>query len=314
MKPDTANHIDPELVLSTQVAQGLTVIGDHWSLLIIREMYLGERRFETLRRRLDIARGTLSARLKSLVGRGLLLREVYHQRPVRHAYRLTPMGLDLYPVVLMLWRWEHDWGDASYLPTVLVHTECGRSMRPKYRCAHCHQDVEARDMDYTVGQQFRKAPVPPPRYQRRIRSRPDAQVGGAVLDCFGDRWTSLVLAAAFFGQHRFEELRAAIGASTNILADRLRKLQHMGVIDRVPYSDRPLRHAYYLSSKGRALYAATLAIHEWSNRWLIEPGQEPLVLRHRPCKKRFEGEVVCSDCAQPLAPHAVGYDHGKDTA
>lgn len=305
-------RVESEVILSSQVAQGLAVIGDRWAFLIIREIYLGVRRFEDLRQRTRAARGTLASRLKSLVEHGILYRNPYQDSPVRYEYRLTDKGLDLYPVVLMMWRWEHDWGDHHYLPATLLHETCGGEMLPMYRCRGCKLELRPQDVTYSVGEDFEAARKVPPRFQRRSRSKHEVDNSTGpkqvqALDCIGDRWTSLVMAAAFFGLQRFDDIAASIGIATNILSDRLKALTRMGVIDRVPYRERPVRYEYHLSQKGRDFYKQTLAIHEWANRWLVEPGKEPLLLRHRPCGAVLRAEVVCSSCEHELDPHDVTY-------
>ncbi len=97
--------IDPGLILNSQVAQALTVIGDRWAFMVIRDVYLGVRQFEELRRRGNAARGTLTSRLKKLVQHGILYKNPYQTSPIRYEYRLTDKGLDLYPVVLTMWQW-----------------------------------------------------------------------------------------------------------------------------------------------------------------------------------------------------------------
>lgn len=305
-------EVDPELILSSQVAQGLSVIGDRWAFLIIRDIYLGARRFEELRQRTGAARGTLTSRLKSLVEKGILYKEPYQESPTRYEYRLTEKGLDLYPMVLMIWSWDHHWGARTYLPQNLVHTTCGRQMVPIYRCTECKGKMLPQDVSFSAGRNFKAVAKVPPRYQRRYKSALEKsgkmnQDDVTALDCVGDRWTSLVLAAGFFGLQRFDDIASAIGIATNILSDRLRLLVRTGILDRVPYRERPVRYEYHLSKKGRALYPQTIAIHEWANRWLIEPGKEPLLLTHRPCNTPLQGEVVCSECEQVLDPHEVSY-------
>lgn len=305
-------EIEPNIILSSQVAQGLAVIGDRWAFMIVREIYLGVRRFEDLRERTQAARGTLASRLKSLVEQGILYKNPYQKSPVRHEYRLTDKGIDLYPVVLMMWRWEHDWGDHHYLPATLVHQACGCEMLPMYRCSGCKLEIRPQDVAFSVGDNFEAARKIPPRFQRRSRSKHEIEGYKGpekvqALDCTGDRWTSLVLAAAFFGLKRFDDIAMSIGIATNILSDRLKALTRMGIIDRVKYLERPVRHEYRLSQKGRDIYKQTLAIHEWANRWLVEPGREPLVLHHKACDTDLHGEVVCSHCEQVLDPHEVTY-------
>ena len=313
MSASTKPKVSRELILSSQVAQALAVIGDRWAFLIIRDVYLGVRRFEDIRKRTGAARGTLASRLKSLVEKGILYKNPYQSSPIRYEYRLTEKGLDLYPMVLTIWAWDHHWGPKTYLPNSLVHKVCGKSMVPVYRCAECHLKVTPKDVDFEPGENFDAVDRVPPRYQRRSKSQQEKsgdfgkdQV--TALDCIGDRWTSLVLAAGFFGLHRFDDIANAIGIATNILADRLRLLVQTGVLDRVSYRERPVRHEYYLSEKGRDLYAHTIALHDWANRWLVKPGKEPLLLRHKPCDKPFHGDAVCSECEQTLYPRDVIYE------
>ena len=133
--------VDPDLILGSQVAQGLAVIGDRCAFLIIRDVYLGVRRFEELRKRTEAARGTLASRLKSLVEHDILYKNPYQSSPVRYEYRLTDKGLNLYPMVLLMWNWEHKWGQNQYLPATLTHRTCGKEMTPVYRCTACKEEV-----------------------------------------------------------------------------------------------------------------------------------------------------------------------------
>jgi len=303
--------VDPNLILNSQVAQALIVIGDRWAFMIIRDIYLGARQFEELRRRSNAARGTLTSRLKKLVQHGILYKNPYQSSPVRYEYRLTDKGLDLYPVVLTMWQWEMNWGQGQYLPPELFHKTCGRSMHVLFRCVKCHVDAKAQDVAFTRGRNINSVQKVPARYQRRSKVKPDSGINREVLTIFsivGDRWTSLVIAAAFFGMQRYDDIASSIGIATNILADRLKMLVDVGVLDRRPYQDRPIRYEYHLSDKGRDLYANTIAMHEWADRWLIDKGKKPLLLRHRPCDKPFQSELVCSECEQALKPADVSYD------
>jgi DNA-binding HxlR family transcriptional regulator len=151
-----------------------------------------------------------------------------------------------------------------------------------------------------------------PRHQRRSKSKEEFVTGSGektftMLDIIGDRWTSLVVAAAFFGLQRFDDIGASIGIATNILADRLKLLVDIGVLNRVAYQERPQRFEYHLSEMGRELYSHTLTIHEWADRWMIREGESPLNLRHVPCKKPLVSEVVCSECEQPLVASDVSF-------
>ena len=126
------------------VGNTLSVIGERWTLLVLREAFLGVRRFEQLQRHTGVARNILSDRLNTLVAHGILRRELYQERPQRYEYRLTEAGLDLYPVLISMMDWgaKHAAGKAM----TLTHKACGAEVMPHLACPECGEHVEARDM------------------------------------------------------------------------------------------------------------------------------------------------------------------------
>ena len=98
------------------VARALAVLGERWTLLIIRDAFRGTRRFDDFQRSLGVTRHRLSERLRKLVGEGVLTRVAYMERPTRYEYRLTRKGLALYPVLMTLSQWGDDWLDAGNGP------------------------------------------------------------------------------------------------------------------------------------------------------------------------------------------------------
>ena len=123
------------------IARSLEVVGEKWSLLALREVFLGVRRFDGIVAKTGAPRDVLTARLRTLVDAGVLERVQYNDRPPRFEYHLTEAGRDLQPVLLTLM----DWGD-RYLsggkppPGSWTHT-CGRTLSPLVTCAHCAQEV-----------------------------------------------------------------------------------------------------------------------------------------------------------------------------
>jgi DNA-binding HxlR family transcriptional regulator len=126
----------------------------------------------------------------------------------------------------------------------------------------------------------------------------------------GDGWTFLVLREAFFGVRRFDEFQRNIGASPNILTSRLKKLVACGLLDRVRYLERPPRHEYRLTEKGRDLYPAVVLLMRWGDRWLDGGNGAPLELVHRTCGHKTEPVLRCDHCAAPIALEAVGWRPG----
>jgi len=141
--------IDPMLdrEYDTQVcsiARSLEVVGERWSLLIIRNVGLGMNRFEPLRENLGITRSVLTTRLNSLIEYGILEKRRYSERPPRYEYHLTEKGRDLAPVLLQLMWWgDRYYPEAGGPPTVAVHKSCGGALDRHMVCEKCGEAVEA---------------------------------------------------------------------------------------------------------------------------------------------------------------------------
>ena len=134
------------------VARTLSVIGDRWTLLILRDAFLRVRRFEDFQKKLGISRHRLSERLKKLVAQGVLDRVEYQSNPPRHEYRLTEKGRDLYPVIMMMVRWGDKWmDDGNGAPMVYKHHGCGEYFTPEISCSACHEPLNARDVTPEFG-------------------------------------------------------------------------------------------------------------------------------------------------------------------
>ncbi|HEX2028302.1 MAG TPA: helix-turn-helix domain-containing protein [Nitriliruptorales bacterium] len=132
--------------MQCSVARTLDVIGDHWSLLIIRDAFYGLRRFDDFQRDLGIARNILSDRLNRLVDHGVLERHLYEERPPRHEYRLTDKGGDLLPVILAMMTWGDRWEADDGPPVTLTHVSCGHVTRPRVTCSECGEELRTSDL------------------------------------------------------------------------------------------------------------------------------------------------------------------------
>ncbi|GGC96234.1 winged helix-turn-helix transcriptional regulator [Halopseudomonas salina] len=134
------------------LARTLAVIGDKWTLLVLRDCFLGVRRFDEFEQRLGITRHLLAGRLKKLVEHGVLTKVAYQQRPLREEYRLTEKGLDLHPAMLALVSWgDRHMADERGAPVLHVHKGCGKVMHPVIVCSECGETVGARDVRVEAG-------------------------------------------------------------------------------------------------------------------------------------------------------------------
>ena len=136
------------------IQRAVEAIGDRWSLILLREVFNGIRRFDELTVRTAIPRQVLTARLRSLVEEGILRKEPYREpgRRTRSEYRLTQKGLDLYPVLIAFQEWGNRYlVDADGPPTVFQHRDCGEQVELVLRCAAGHEVERTRDVVGALG-------------------------------------------------------------------------------------------------------------------------------------------------------------------
>ena len=133
------------------IAATLELIGERWTLLIIRDAFLGIRRFDDFQARLGIARNVLQARLERLIEQGLLRRVQYHERPPRFEYRLTAKGVELWPVLVALMKWGDKHAAPNGPPRLTLHRGCGGEIDDHLTCSKCGARVTAREVEARPG-------------------------------------------------------------------------------------------------------------------------------------------------------------------
>jgi DNA-binding HxlR family transcriptional regulator len=134
------------------IARALEVIGERWTLLVMREVLLSRRRFEEIRRHTGVASNILSDRLDTLVEHGVLERRRYAEKPEAFEYRATEKGLELQPVLTTLMGWgDRHMAPAEGPPRVFVHTTCDHDTTPRLVCDHCGEAVDARTIRVRPG-------------------------------------------------------------------------------------------------------------------------------------------------------------------
>jgi DNA-binding HxlR family transcriptional regulator len=134
------------------MARTISVIGDRWTLLILRDCFLRVRRFEDFQQRLGITRPILADRLRKLVTKFVLAKVPYQERPVRYEYRLTPKGLDLYPVVMSIVHWGDVYmSDKRGRPLLHRHQACGKDFDPVLVCSECGEPLVPRQVHVHPG-------------------------------------------------------------------------------------------------------------------------------------------------------------------
>jgi DNA-binding HxlR family transcriptional regulator len=141
----------------------MSVIGDRWTLMILRDCFMKVRRFEDFRDRLGIGPPILADRLKKLVANFVLTKVAYQENPVRYEYRLTEKGLDLYPVIMAILHWgDVHMVDRKGRPVLHEHRTCGHIFDPVMTCSECGEQVTARGARLLPGPGSRSAVHLPP--------------------------------------------------------------------------------------------------------------------------------------------------------
>lgn len=137
--------------MNCSVAQCLEVVGEWWSMLIVRDASLGVSRFDEFQERLGISRNVLQQRLTHLMDHDILVRVPYQEHPPRYDYRLTEKGRDLWPVLAAMRQWGDRWAAPDGPPLEIEHRTCGHVTSVEQRCAECGELLELRQLRAVQG-------------------------------------------------------------------------------------------------------------------------------------------------------------------
>jgi DNA-binding HxlR family transcriptional regulator len=275
------------------IGKALLALGDQWTMLILQRAFLTHtRRFADWRDQLGMSESVLSGRLREMVAADLLVPTPYRTegRP-RTEYRLTPRAIELWSFLVAIWAWERTWVDLPPGTPSLVHDVCGARAVPELACGTCGKaPVTARDTSTTRTPGTTFAQVAVPRHHRRtVRDRmPRSPVSyfPETLEILGDRWSTIVLAAAFLRVRRFADFVTELGVAPSILSDRLRRFTELGV----------LTAEYRLTAKGLAFFGVFAFLVDWAQRWYAGAAHTDLTMVHQACGEPFAPRLQCPHC------------------
>ncbi|MEM7689282.1 MAG: helix-turn-helix domain-containing protein [Pseudomonadota bacterium] len=292
------------MVRTCSIWRALEVLGDVPSLLILEAIWLGVVRFEAIRARTCLSKPLVSERLKSLVQNGIIRRSQYSARPPRFEFVLEEKGRALFPVTMMLLRWEKAWSSRPAAMGIgIVHKGCGAPATPVPLCAQCGEAVHAKDIAWQEGPGL--GWMEPSYTRRRQRRNRTAIAEGITLftdaaEVLGDRWSSLVMRSAFTGLNKFDEMLADSAMASNILSDRLGWLVENGFLKARVYQTKPDRFAYYPTAKAYDYLPILLMLQQWGDRFYAAKEGPPLILRHKTCGAELTMIAGCGECGGEL--------------
>ena len=288
---------------ATAAQRTIAVIGDAWTLRILRSMFRGRRRHGEFIADLGVSRAVLGDRLSKLVAHGVLQRRVVAGGHPQ--YRLSARGLDLWSLFVAMWLWETDWGTGrqagSWPPDLprepMVHLGCGQAMRPVLRCQHCRGEVQPFDTRDDADPVTSALPADGPAFRRTRGGGTPEGASAPVLRLarvVGDRWNAALVAAAFRGVRQFARFQQTLQIGPAQLSERLGELQALGILRPRHYAAN--RQEYRLTRAGVALFPIVLEMVRWG-RGDPQGAAQPLPVRHMTCGERLRVGWHCGHCA-----------------
>lgn len=310
---------EAKFIRTCSIWRALEVVGDTSTIMILEASWFGARKFDQFRGTTGLRQSLLSDRLKRLVAAGVMEKKPYSTTPLRHEYRMTKKGLDLYWASLMMLRWERNWAPGVGKCTIkLFHKNCGAEFDPVPACAKCGKEISAHDVDWEAGPGVGLMAA---QYSRRRQQRdavsarpPSSVLMDEVAQIIGDRWASLVIRSLFTGLRKFDEILSDTGMATNILSERLSWLVSKGMIRAHEYSAVPKRYEYRLTRKGVDYYPVLLMLMRWGDQYYVSPEGPPLLLKHKSGRHTLDPVVTCSCCGKQVKPEQVRFELIEPTA
>lgn len=138
--------------LPCSIARALSVVGDRWTMLILRDCFLGTKRFDKFQKQIGLSRHRLTERLNKLVENEILKKVAYQNNPLRYEYKLTKKGVSLYPVLMTLAKWGDDWMSKGLgAPIEYKHTKCNHMMHMELSCSECGEVINPKEVSPQIG-------------------------------------------------------------------------------------------------------------------------------------------------------------------
>lgn len=282
------------------LSRALTLIGDPWALQILKECFIGVRRFQDFQTRLGIPRQTLLERLERFAEHAILYKAPAKHERIVYEYRLTPKGADLYSFILMVWRLHRCWHlGAAMLPERLYHRACGHSMDVDMQCGTCREPIVPEAVAFEPGPGS-AAPAEPVRRARIVNELQDLGPKYLATVILGDGWSVLVLNAVLRGTQNFDAIRKALRISSNVLSARLKTLLSLDLVSQEPNPEDGRKLSYRATCKGRDVYPLIISLVQWGDRWLAGSLGPPDVVWHTSCGHLLHPAVYCDHCGESL--------------
>ena len=283
---------------ATSLRRALAVLGEPWTMLILKEAYNGVRRFSAFQRALNIPKQTLSLRLGHLCREQMLYRRHISPRHSTLEYAPTAKAYDLQQAMYSIWLWhEAHPDDVDVLPFDIVHRDCGSRLKATFRCTHCREPAGSKSVEVRRSD--------PPQYEdtsrARLARRNDAaftavveheQAGLIAATLVGDMACNEILYLLFQKPRHMQAIAAELGLGLPVVRGRLDKLMELGLVN----EQRDGRKLVYSTlPRAEGFYPLLLSIAAWGERWCNQ-GQPPPEMIVHDCGNLLHGRFACDHC------------------
>lgn len=282
----------------TSLRRALEILGDPWTMLILKEAFNGTRRFKDFQTNLNVPKQTLSLRLASLCRHQMLHRRYMNPAAGTVTYAPTAKTFDLQDAMYSIWLWHRaNPAEVDVLPFDLIHTDCQQVLNATLRCTHCHDPVTRQTLDIrrTSPEQFETAARP--RLSRRNDAAISAAQGGKndqliAASLVGDIPCNEILYSLFQGERHLMALTRELKLGAGVLRDRLDKLRALDLV-----AERHEGRTSVFSARPRAdhFYPLVLSIAMWGDRWCNGDDAPPEIRVHS-CDTLLHARFRCDHC------------------
>lgn len=287
-------------ITPASLSRALQLIGDPWALQIVKEAFLGGRRFQDFQSRLGIPRQTLMLRLNRLTEHAIFYKKPIQHKRVVYEYHLTPKGIDLHAFVLMIWRWHRRWHLQESILPALYHRGCGQLLQPAMRCHTCRQALRPEEVDVEPGPGSIADQRQSIRRVRIVNELEKLGVNYLATVVLGDGWSILVLNAVMRGVRNYDALKTVLRISSNVLSARLKTLLALELLQQQQNPQDRRMYTYCLTDKGQDIYPMIISLVQWGDRWCAGAEGPSDLLRHRVCGAILDADVCCEHCGDIL--------------
>ena len=282
---------------ATALLRALRVLGDPWTMLILKEAFNGTRRFSAFQRALNIPRQTLSLRLAHLCREQMMYRRFIGPGQATLDYAPTAKALDLQDAMYAIWLWHQaNPGGADILPFDIVHKGCGHVIGATWRCTGCRAPATSHTVTIHRSQPEQIEAEPRPRLARRndasFTAATSQEAGTVAASLVGDLPCNEILYLLFQGPRHMLAIVQELALGTSVVRDRLDKLKELGLVAEEAQGRKLL---YSVLPRAEGFYPLLLAIADWGDRWCND-GQPPPDLRVHDCGAILRARYACDHC------------------